>query len=84
MNLYPIFESPQKKANEDRYGIDENSCVCCGKRLKEIKLMIHAVTTWEATDARTEEECAAAGYESQGCFPIGADCAKHFPKEFIF
>jgi hypothetical protein len=77
MKTHPIYESPKKEANERKYGLNSNSCVCCGKPTAE-HLYIHATTDWKAVD--TTEEIA----NSQGAFPIGPECAKHFPKGFIF
>jgi hypothetical protein len=56
-----------------------NSCICCGKPTAQ-KLFIHATTDWVAVD----EPDGAKVPNSQGAFPIGPECAKHFPKEFIF
>lgn len=79
MNTYPIYESPVKERNEKKFGIQSNSCVCCGKLTAE-KLWIHATTDWLAIDEPDESKVE----NSQGCFPIGPECAKRFPKEFIF
>lgn len=75
---WPIFESPQKEANENRYGLVSESCVCCGKHTTE-KFFIHATTDWVATSLLDTEID-----NSQGCFPIGPECAKKFPVQFIF
>ena len=79
MNTFPIYESPMKESNEHKYGNHANSCVCCGKRTAE-KLWIHATTDWVAVDEPDESKVP----DSQGAFPVGPECAKKFPKEFIF
>lgn len=79
MKTCTIYESPKKESNEERLGLHTDSCVCCGLRTAE-KLFIHANTDWLAVDVK--EECEIDN--SQGFFPIGPECAKRFPKEFIF
>ena len=79
MKTYPIYESPIKERNEKKYGIRTNTCVCCGKPTAE-NLYIHATTDWVAVDEADQDKVP----NSQGAFPIGSECAKKFPKEFIF
>lgn len=85
---HPLYESPMKERNEEKYGMrgDGNQCICCYKPMKdgEVK-MVHMNTNWEAVSNEVpEEKCKEmTGAESQGCFPIGNDCAKKMPKEFI-
>jgi hypothetical protein len=79
MKTFPIYESPMKESNEHKYGSHSNSCVCCGKRTAE-KFWIHATTDWVAVDEPDESKVP----DSQGAFPVGPECAKKFPKEFIF
>jgi hypothetical protein len=79
MKTYPIYESPKKEANEKRYGLTSKSCVCCGKPTAE-KLSIHCTTDWVAVNEPNQDLVP----NSQGAFPIGSECAKRFPKEFIF
>jgi len=81
-----LYESPMKERNEEKYGLLVEQCICCGKPMKEgPKLYVHMNTGWEAVHPSvSEKECEAlTGYESQGCFPIGNDCAKKM-KGFTF
>jgi hypothetical protein len=80
MKTHPIYESLQKSDNEKRNGIHSNSCVCCSKIIKNIKHGIHTTTDWVAVDEQDEAKVP----NSQGWFPVGSECAKHFPKEFLF
>ena len=82
IKTHPIPESSKKEANEEKYGLTSKSCVCCGKPTAE-KLSIHASTFWVAVNTDSED-LSSIGHESQGMFPIGCECAKKFPKEFIF
>lgn len=58
-----------------------DACVCCGKRLVEgSNLFAHyAIAGYWIPFAEHQDNCAV----SQGCFPIGSECAKRFPKEFV-
>lgn len=77
----PIPESNKRDANLSRYGDHSDSCIVCGKRTNE-KFFIHASTDWVAVNI-LDDDLTHYGSESQGCFPIGSDCAKKLPKEFI-
>lgn len=87
MNTVPIYESPVRDRNINKYGDNGDNCECCMKPIKNTKVeyFFHACTDWEAmpNDA-TEEQIEEAGLESQGCFPVGSECAKKFPKGYIF
>jgi hypothetical protein len=78
-NTHPIYESPKKDGNLRRYGDTENSCICCGKPTA-MKFWIHTTTAWLAVD----EPDQTLVPDSQGAFPVGPECAKHFPEAFIF
>ncbi len=79
MKTYPIYASKNLKKNEEAYeDTGQLLCVCCGKPTSSANMKyIHATTSWLAIN---EKEAV----DSQGYFPIGSDCAKKFPKEFIF
>lgn len=79
MKTFPIYESKSKESNEIKFGLHSNTCICCGRPTAE-KLFIHATTDWLAIDEPDQNKVN----NSQGCFPVGPECAKHFPKEFIF
>jgi hypothetical protein len=83
MIFKPLYESPKKEANEEKFGITENSCVCCGKPTTG-ELYVHMTTSWEVVPNNvSEEELEKAGHESQGCFPIGPSCAKKVGMKFV-
>ena len=59
-----------------------DACVCCGKRIAEgSNLFAHYAIAgyWIPFDAALMDDLSI----SQGCFPIGPECAKRFPKEFV-
>lgn len=74
-----LYESPMKERNEEKYGLQSEQCICCGKPMKlGEKLYVHMNTDWMAVNPTIDEkDCEKlTGAESQGCFPIGNDCAK--------
>ena len=82
-----LYVSQQKEANEERFGLDANQCICCGKLMKEgEKLYVHMNTIGQVVNPEivTDENCEElTGFESQGCFPVGNSCAKKM-KGFTF
>ena len=82
----PLYESPQKEANEEKYGLSINQCICCGKPMKDgEKLFVHINTAGSAVHPSiSDTDCQKiTGADSQGCFPIGNNCAKKM-KGFTF
>ena len=84
---HPLYESPQKERNEDKYGtLGSNQCICCMKPMKEGEtLMVHMNTDWLAVrnDISEQDTVSLTGADSQGSFEIGNSCAKKMLKEFI-
>ena len=75
----PVYFSPVRDRNEMKYGTD--GCFCCMRPLlnKEDSYHVHINTDMEALNPGliTEENCEElTGSESQGCFPVGNECAK--------
>ena len=64
--------------NIDKYGECENTCICCGKRIKGKVAHVHLYT-----DGNVVSNDAPEDENSQGCFPIGPQCKKKIPKSFI-
>lgn len=59
--------------NIDRLGEWSDTCICCGQRTAQ-KLFIQMTTDGNLVDASEELE------NTQGFFPIGAECLKKFNK----
>ena len=81
-----LYLSPAKDRNEEKYGLSADQCICCGKPMKQgERLYVHMNTHGMAVNHTIpEEKCLElTGAESQGCFPIGNDCAKKM-KGFTF
>jgi len=74
-----LYVSPMLERNLDKYGQISDQCICCGKPMKpNNQLTVHMNTNWVAVHPSiSEEKCLEmTSAESQGCFPIGNDCAK--------
>jgi hypothetical protein len=81
-----LYESPQKEANEDKYGLMSNHCICCGKPMKEGESKLVHMNTYGMVMHNSiieESDAEIHGYQSQGYFPIGNSCAKKMNKEYI-
>ena len=87
MNTTELYISPNFDKNErlQKDGHTER-CVCCNKPMKpeQVKFMVHMTTDWVAIDSENLSLISKLGYESQGYFPIGGECRKNMPPEFIF
>lgn len=74
-----LYESPMKEKNKKKYGLSTDQCICCGKPMKSgPKLYVQMNTDWLAVSPTIDEKdfLKYTAAESQGCFPIGNDCAK--------
>lgn len=78
INLQDI-RSTQYDRNVERLGEWADTCFICGKRTATNKA-VHYTTDGMLSSAKTAEEIE----NSQGLFPIGNECAKKLPKQFIF
>ena len=68
-------------ANIERYGDNSNTCDCCGKPTAQ-KMWIHYTEQGKVVNVGTDD--LPEGFKSQGCFPIGPECAKKYGMDFIF
>jgi|GEM_PF-4686746 len=82
VRVLPMPENKNYMANVAKYGCHSETCAVCGKRTAE-KLFVHATTDWTVINTE-QEDLSEYGYTSQGLFPIGPECAKKLPPEFIF
>ena len=83
---WPLYESPMKERNIDKFGERSDMCECCGKpMLKNESLMVHMNTDWKIMDNSivTDSDAEKHGFQSQGYFKIGNSCAKKHPENFI-
>jgi hypothetical protein len=74
INLYSV-RSSRYDDNVERLGDHSDTCFLCGKRTSE-DLFVHYTSCGELTNDNSHPE-------SQGCFPIGPECAKKLPKDFV-
>lgn len=75
------IQSPNYGSNIKRYGEDGNTCICCGKRIKNYPdcKMVHLLTNGNIVSFGGDDI-----ENSQGFFPIGNDCAKKLVITFAF
>jgi hypothetical protein len=81
--IYVPLEEIQSKnydANVSKYGEHSDTCLICGKRTanKKNTKSVHYLTTGEIVSTMEDHE------NSQGCFPVGAECAKKLVIKFAF
>jgi hypothetical protein len=83
METMELYQSPNFDKNEklSKKGHTER-CVCCNKPMKpeQVKYMVHMTTDWLMTDVGNESDID----NSQGFFPVGSECKKQLPKQFVF
>lgn len=81
-----LYESPKKEQNNRNYGEFGAECICCGKPMKKGKCQFVQMNEgWVAVHPSVDENKfnQITGANSQGCFPIGNECAKKM-KGFTF
>lgn len=84
MKTFEIIQTETYLDNEDRTysNTDYAPCVRCGKAVKNEKFYIECVDGGlEAIPNNEQADTDDGGY--MGCFPIGSECKKHIPAEFI-
>jgi hypothetical protein len=88
MSIQRIIEIPLQdiqsvnyETNIELYGDDSNSCICCGKRIKNYPKcrFLHLLTNGNIVSYSGDDI-----EDSQGFFPIGNDCAKKLVIQFTF
>lgn len=81
-----LYISPMRDRNNEKYGSGD-FCICCGKPIKDMEKTkwVHMNEGWLALHSSVSyQNCFdLTGYNSQGCFPIGNECAKKMPKNFV-
>ena len=73
-----------KYENSTKYDYKE-FCYCCGRGIKgQPKFYIWTVEGPDVIPVKTtEEQMADIGCYPQGAFPIGSECKKLYPKEYV-
>ena len=74
-------ELPEVKNKKEGSG-DVERCICCGRKVGENPKYVHMNTCGKVLALWIDEEFCAelTGWDSQGCFPIGNECAKKISK----
>ena len=83
-----LYISPMYDRYQEKYGESADNCICCKRPIKDIDncYYVHMNEGWKVLRNGVDEtNCLElTGNRSQGCFPIGNDCAKKVGKDFIF
>jgi len=61
-----------------------NPCVRCGKEVKNEKYSIHLIEGGNTMLAVADENKYDNEAADMGWHPIGSECAKHIPQEFLY
>ena len=82
------FESLKSKnyqKNVENIGGEfSDTCICCGKRTAT-KILIHLTTCGMVVPNNVDEnDLIKLEMESQGCFPIGSECAKKLNSKYKY
>jgi len=78
-----LFEIPASDVRDDKDDLEngKNPCFCCGKEIKEKNgkpSFVHLLTNGNLVSTDQEFD------NDQGFFPIGNECKKRLPNNFIF
>lgn len=69
--------------NLERLGEHSNTCFVCGKQTAKNTFVHYTVEGFLIPADIDETELEFRNLESQGCFPIGSECAKKVGRHFI-
>lgn len=84
LEIVDFVETDSRYDNLEKYGDMENSCICCGKPIKNQKFWINTIEGPSPVHKDvTEEDMERFGYYPQGMFPIGPECKNKYPKSHI-
>ncbi len=69
------LQNEKARYNWGEFGSDQ--CILCGKKLGENPQYFHYLTNGNLTNSTDDNHP-----QSQGCFPVGSECAKKIEKAF--
>lgn len=82
MRTLELIETANYEDNLERGG-NINPCARCGKEVKNAKYMVHFIEGGNTMLAVADEDNYVEDDADMGFFPIGSECAKHIPQEFL-
>jgi len=83
MRTLELIETETYEANLERGG-NINPCARCGKEVKNQKYSVHLIEGGNTMLAVADEYKYNNESADMGWFPIGSECAKHIPQEFLY
>lgn len=82
METFEIIQTENYSENEDKIRNGATPCIRCGKGVKNEKYFVELVDgALLAFPTNKEADTSDPGY--MGLHPIGSECRKYVPKEFI-
>lgn len=82
METFEIIQTENFDENESKINGDTTPCVRCGKGVKNKKYFVELIEGGlNALSTKEQADEDDAGY--MGMHPIGSECRKHIPSEFI-
>tara|TARA_R110002153_G_scaffold92442_1_gene224518 strand:- start:2874 stop:3149 length:276 start_codon:yes stop_codon:yes gene_type:complete len=83
MKELDFIQTASFQRNIDKYGLNDNTCECCGKQLENLDWAVNTIEGPTVVEAHiTEEQMEEAGVYPQGIFYLGSSCIKKYPKAF--
>ena len=83
METFEIIQTENYSDNEEKITGDIMPCVRCGKGVKNTKYHVELVDGGlYASPTNEEADINDPGY--MGMYPIGSECRKHIPAEYIY
>jgi hypothetical protein len=82
MRKLELIQTESYDANIERGG--SNPCVRCGKDVKNEKYSVHLIDGDLIMLAKDDEDKYVSDSGDMDWHPVGSECAKHIPKEFLW
>jgi hypothetical protein len=83
MKKLELIQTKTYEDNIERFG-GMNPCVRCGKDVKNEKYSVHLVDGDLVMLSKEDEDKYVSDSGDMYWHPIGSECAKHIPKEFLW
>jgi hypothetical protein len=83
MKKLELIQTETYERNLEKGG-NLNPCARCGKEVKNEKYSVHLIEGGNTILAKADEDKYNNEAADMGWYPIGGECAKHIPKEFLY
>ena len=82
MKTLELTQTETYETNIERGGL--NPCIRCGKEVKNEKYSVHLIDGDLIMLSKEDEDKYVSDNGDMGWHPIGSECKKHIPNEFIW